>query len=63
MVGGAIEALDAVPGEDCKLTLKRRRGFIRMAMKSGNALVPVFSFGETDLYDQAKSKITLIANE
>jgi len=52
VVGGATEALDAVPGADCKLTLKRRRGFIRVAMKSGIPIVPVFSFGENDLYEQ-----------
>lgn len=34
IVGGAAEALDSHPGE-YKVILKRRRGFVRVAMKSG----------------------------
>ncbi|XP_050343472.1 2-acylglycerol O-acyltransferase 2-A-like [Nymphalis io] len=48
-VGGAAEALDSHPGE-YKVILSRRKGFVRVAMKSGAPLVPVFSFGETDVY-------------
>ncbi|KAG6453596.1 2-acylglycerol O-acyltransferase 1 isoform X2 [Manduca sexta] len=49
MVGGAAEALDSHPGK-YKIILSRRKGFIRVAMKSGASLVPVFSFGETDVF-------------
>ncbi|CAK1546251.1 unnamed protein product [Leptosia nina] len=49
IVGGAAEALDSHPGE-YKVILTRRKGFIRVAMKSGAPLVPVFSFGETDVF-------------
>ncbi|NP_001303996.1 2-acylglycerol O-acyltransferase 2-A-like [Bombyx mori] len=49
MVGGAAEALDSHPGK-YKIILSRRKGFIRIAMKSGASLVPVFSFGETDVF-------------
>ncbi|XP_041970330.1 2-acylglycerol O-acyltransferase 2-A-like isoform X1 [Aricia agestis] len=49
MVGGAAEALNSHPGE-YTVVLKRRKGFIRVAMKSGAPLVPVFSFGEPDVY-------------
>jgi len=52
VVGGAAEALDANPG-NYQLTLARRRGFVRMALESGASLVPIFSFGENDLYKQA----------
>ncbi|XP_039749675.1 2-acylglycerol O-acyltransferase 2-A-like [Pararge aegeria] len=48
-VGGAAEALDSHPGE-YKVILSRRKGFIRVAMKSGSPLVPVFSFGEPDVF-------------
>lgn len=51
VVGGAQEALEARP-ENYVLTLKRRQGFVRMALKTGSSLVPVFSFGENDLYYQ-----------
>ena len=34
VVGGAEEALEARPGE-YKLTLKRRKGFVRIAIKTG----------------------------
>uniref|UniRef100_A0A0N4UX67 diacylglycerol O-acyltransferase n=1 Tax=Enterobius vermicularis TaxID=51028 RepID=A0A0N4UX67_ENTVE len=51
VVGGAAEALDSRPG--CQmLTLKGRKGFIRIALETGSQLVPVYSFGETELYEQ-----------
>ncbi|CAL1267901.1 unnamed protein product [Larinioides sclopetarius] len=54
IVGGAAEALDAHPG-DVNLTLKTRRGFVRLALKHGASLVPVFAFGENDLFLQVKN--------
>ncbi|WVQ93081.1 hypothetical protein IAU59_000145 [Kwoniella sp. CBS 9459] len=51
VVGGATESLSAHPGT-ADLTLKRRYGFIKMAIKEGADLVPVFSFGENDIYEQ-----------
>jgi len=51
VVGGAQEALDCKPG-DLALTILRRKGFVRVALRNGAALVPVISFGETDLWDQ-----------
>ncbi|VDN54705.1 unnamed protein product [Dracunculus medinensis] len=52
VVGGAEEALDAYPGSHI-LTLKNRKGFIKTALETGAHLVPCYSFGETDLYQQA----------
>eukprot|EP00211_Chloroparvula_japonica_P007281 CAMPEP_0119133564 /NCGR_PEP_ID=MMETSP1310-20130426/13439_1 /TAXON_ID=464262 /ORGANISM="Genus nov. species nov., Strain RCC2339" /LENGTH=335 /DNA_ID=CAMNT_0007124261 /DNA_START=34 /DNA_END=1041 /DNA_ORIENTATION=- len=49
-VGGAAEALDARPGS-YQLTLKNRKGFVRVALRSGASLVPVMSFGENELWD------------
>ncbi|GFZ47336.1 diacylglycerol O-acyltransferase [Saitozyma sp. JCM 24511] len=51
VVGGAAESLSAHPGT-ADLTLRKRFGFIKMAIKEGADLVPVFSFGENDIYDQ-----------
>ena len=48
VIGGATEALSAHPGT-ADLTLKRRFGFVKMAIKEGADLVPVFSFGENDV--------------
>jgi len=31
--------------------LRRRKGFARLALQSGASLVPVFCFGETDLFE------------
>lgn len=50
-VGGASESLKCKPGT-YRIILKRRKGFVRIALKHGTPLVPVFSFGETDLYNQ-----------
>jgi len=49
--GGAAEALDARPGVH-DLTLQRRNGFFRIALQHGVHLVPIYSFGENELYDQ-----------
>ncbi|KAI8454414.1 diacylglycerol acyltransferase-domain-containing protein, partial [Phakopsora pachyrhizi] len=51
VVGGAAESLSARPGT-ADLTLKRRLGFIKLAIREGADLVPVFSFGENDVYAQ-----------
>lgn len=51
VIGGAAESLSARPGI-ADLTLKRRLGFIKLAIRHEADLVPTFSFGENDLYDQ-----------
>ncbi|XP_035987051.1 2-acylglycerol O-acyltransferase 1 isoform X2 [Fundulus heteroclitus] len=53
-VGGAPEALDARPGA-LTLQVKNRKGFIKLALKHGAQLVPVFSFGENELFDQMEN--------
>jgi len=51
VIGGARESLDAQP-YTMRLVLKRRYGFVKMALRTGADLVPVLAFGENDLYDQ-----------
>ena len=51
VVGGAAESLDARPGV-IRLVLRRRKGFVKMAIRTGADLVPVLAFGENDIYDQ-----------
>lgn len=51
VVGGAEEALEAHPGHST-LTLAKRKGFVREALKTGAHLVPIYSFGENDIYEQ-----------
>uniref|UniRef100_A0ACB8FEZ0 2-acylglycerol O-acyltransferase 2-A n=1 Tax=Sphaerodactylus townsendi TaxID=933632 RepID=A0ACB8FEZ0_9SAUR len=53
-VGGAQEALDARPGA-FTLLLANRKGFVRLALEHGAPLVPVFSFGENELFDQVEN--------
>ncbi|KAM6960461.1 2-acylglycerol O-acyltransferase 1 [Tautogolabrus adspersus] len=53
-VGGASEALDARPGA-LTLQVRNRKGFIKLALKHGAQLVPVFSFGENELFDQMEN--------
>ncbi|PIC41535.1 hypothetical protein B9Z55_008920 [Caenorhabditis nigoni] len=52
VVGGAAESLDAHPGKH-ELTLMSRKGFVREALLTGAHLVPVYSFGENDVFEQA----------
>ncbi|ODM17132.1 hypothetical protein SI65_07531 [Aspergillus cristatus] len=54
VIGGARESLDALP-HSIRLVLKRRKGFIKLAIRTGADLVPVLAFGENDLYEQVRS--------
>ncbi|KAG1442179.1 hypothetical protein G6F56_011176 [Rhizopus delemar] len=54
VIGGAAESLNARPKEN-DLVLKKRLGFIRIGIQHQVPLVPVFSFGENDLYEQVES--------
>lgn len=42
--------MHAIPGT-MNLIIKKRKGFVKLALKEGAQLVPVLSFGENDLYD------------
>lgn len=48
-VGGAEESLLSRP-RTLDLVLKKRQGFVRIALQSGAALVPVLVFGENDIW-------------
>jgi len=48
-IGGATESLYAGPGT-MDLVLRRRKGFVRVALQTGASLVPVINFGENDVY-------------
>jgi 2-acylglycerol O-acyltransferase 2 len=51
VIGGAAESLSARPGT-ADLTLRKRLGFIKLAIREGADLVPTFSFGENDIFSQ-----------
>ncbi|TPX34485.1 hypothetical protein SmJEL517_g02923 [Synchytrium microbalum] len=54
VVGGAAESLNAIPNT-YDLVLKKRLGFIKLAIQTeGASLVPVFGFGENDVWEQVK---------
>lgn len=55
VIGGARESLEAQPGH-LRLIINGRKGFIKMALRTGADLVPVLAFGENDLYDQLSPK-------
>uniref|UniRef100_A0A0A9WJU0 Acyltransferase n=4 Tax=Lygus hesperus TaxID=30085 RepID=A0A0A9WJU0_LYGHE len=48
--GGAAEAMLSQPGTQ-RVILKNRKGFVKLAIITGTPLVPMYAFGETDLYD------------
>ncbi|XP_056632411.1 2-acylglycerol O-acyltransferase 2-like isoform X2 [Diorhabda carinulata] len=62
MVGGAAEAYLCKPGS-YRVLVKKRKGFIKLALKNGTPLVPVLSFGETDLFDQLEGSWLRIIQE
>ncbi|KAL0274692.1 UNVERIFIED_CONTAM: hypothetical protein PYX00_002762 [Menopon gallinae] len=49
VIGGAAEAALSSPNR-YKILLSRRKGFCKVALKNGADIVPVYSFGESDLY-------------
>lgn len=50
VVGGASESLLAQPGMN-DIVLHKRKGFVKIALELGDVcLVPVYGFGETDIY-------------
>ncbi|XP_068918475.1 acyl-CoA wax alcohol acyltransferase 2 [Petaurus breviceps papuanus] len=51
VVGGLAECCYGRPGFST-LVLKNRKGFVRMALQHGVPLVPSYSFGENEIYDQ-----------
>eukprot|EP01087_Luapelamoeba_hula_P019916 TRINITY_DN6681_c0_g1_i1.p1 TRINITY_DN6681_c0_g1~~TRINITY_DN6681_c0_g1_i1.p1 ORF type:complete len:349 (+),score=53.70 TRINITY_DN6681_c0_g1_i1:1204-2250(+) len=54
VIGGAQEALDAHPGTN-DVTLRNRKGFVRVALTQGACLVPVYSFGENNVFNQVNN--------
>ncbi|KAI9718814.1 MAG: diacylglycerol O-acyltransferase 1 [Chrysothrix sp. TS-e1954] len=55
VVGGARESLAGQP-HSLKIVLKRRKGFVKLAIRTGADLVPTIGFGENELYDQATAE-------
>lgn len=49
IVGGAAEAILSYP-ESNRIVLKERKGFVRIALKAGVPLVPVYTFGENEIF-------------
>lgn len=54
VLGGAEESLDAHPGK-FTLFIRQRKGFVKVALTHGASLVPVFSFGENELFKQVNN--------
>ena len=52
MVGG-IPEMDNFHEKQINLVLHKRKGFIKLALRHGSSLVPVFVFGETQVYRQS----------
>lgn len=55
IVGGAEEALLSSPNT-YKIILKKRKGFVRIALQCGAPIVPVISFGEVNIYDTTQNE-------
>ncbi|XP_040907558.1 2-acylglycerol O-acyltransferase 3b [Toxotes jaculatrix] len=51
VIGGAAESLASAPGVNT-VVVKHRKGFVRLALEFGADLVPVYSFGENELFKQ-----------
>lgn len=54
ILGSAEESLDAYPGK-FTLFICQQKGFVKIALTHGASLVPVFSFGENELFKQVNN--------
>ncbi|CAK0852578.1 unnamed protein product [Prorocentrum cordatum] len=52
--GGEREQLLATRGPVERLVLRRRQGFVKLALRHGVPIVPAYCFGEAQLYDQSR---------
>ncbi|XP_075384264.1 2-acylglycerol O-acyltransferase 3-like [Tenrec ecaudatus] len=50
VIGGAQKALYSGPGQH-SLILLNRKGFVRLALRHRASLVPIYSFGENDIFN------------
>ena len=57
VVGGLAEFRENDP-HHIRLVLKKRFGFVKLALQTGACLVPVFSFGENENYNAELNKLT-----
>nr|XP_024215233.1 acyl-CoA wax alcohol acyltransferase 2-like [Halyomorpha halys] len=55
ILGGANEVRYVRRGQ-YKIILKKRKGFVKLALNEGCCLVPVINFGENDIYDLKRAK-------
>jgi hypothetical protein len=55
ILGGAREALETEPYTN-RILLDRRKGFIKLALEEGVEVVPVYTFGETNLFTQVPNR-------
>ncbi|CCG82856.1 Diacylglycerol O-acyltransferase 1, partial [Taphrina deformans PYCC 5710] len=55
VIGGAQESLLSRPHVN-DLVLKKRLGVFKIAMRQGADLVPIYSFGENDIYQQIRNE-------
>ncbi|XP_065225549.1 diacylglycerol O-acyltransferase 2-like [Planococcus citri] len=56
IVGGRAEQKINTPCTN-RVFLKNRKGFVKLALKTGSSLVPIYSFGETFAYQEPTSNL------
>ncbi|CAF4631625.1 unnamed protein product [Rotaria sp. Silwood1] len=61
IVLGGVPEMHATRNDTMIFYIKRRKGFVKLALKHGASLVPVISFGENELYER-RTCFNLIPN-
>jgi 2-acylglycerol O-acyltransferase 2 len=54
---GGVREMAMVEDFKLRLCIKKRRGIFRLALTTGTPIVPVLTFGENELFSQARSEV------
>ena len=57
IVGGIEEVLEGTSDDHDTLYLRNRKGFVKVAITNKAALVPVYAFGENQLFQHESKRV------
>jgi 2-acylglycerol O-acyltransferase 2 len=59
---GGTDEMGRIDGKNIQLVIKRRRGIFKIALETGTPIVPVLTYGETDIFPMSENKFIVQYN-